>query len=186
MRVFIVLLMALAPMVSMAQDKAHVVEFAVFSCPHCFELDGAASQLRNDLGDRFVFAPVVTSTTGDYAGRVYYGLRDKVDTDVLRQNLFTLRREMRFQPKSINEVLEFLRMQGVSLSGIDPKQAVRSDETLSAMRRTVSLARDAKINRVPAMVVIRNNQIDSVHRINKGADVGTLVRSVRKALRRGK
>lgn len=166
-------------------DQPYVVELAVFSCPHCYRLDSEAAGLRRDLGDHFIFAPVVTDPTRDYAGRTYYALRNHVDRDALRTSLFELIRKMRFDAANVGEVVAFLNTQGIDTGRLDVESLVRSDQTTSAIRRTVRLAREANVNLVPAMVIVRNNEISSVHRMSPGDQVGSIVQSVREALNRG-
>lgn len=80
-----------APVATPDDGRIHVVEFFLYSCPHCYHLEPEVEAWREQLGDDVAFSrvPVLFGGGGQKYARLYYaaqrlGVLDEVHADIFR------------------------------------------------------------------------------------------------------
>lgn len=75
--------------VDYAGDKIPVIEFFLYSCPHCYALDDTVTQWRQSLAEDVAFrrVPVLFGAGGRFYARMFYtakilGVLDRVHADI--------------------------------------------------------------------------------------------------------
>ena len=152
----------------------YAVELALFSCPHCLSVESHISRVEDEIGDRFVFAPVPESED-DWAALGYYAARElnpKFARQV-RRALFEGRQKFYLplsNPQQVWELFEFSRLD-VPFTEAEFLAMCESAQLGGAMQRLYRLLDDAPIEAVPAVVLVKDGSVREIIRKGEKTDV---------------
>lgn len=143
-------------------DKIEVAEYFAHSCGHCYAFEPLVQQWKESKPDDVSFrgVPVVFRATGEVYARAYYaaaalGVQDKIST-VMFQTIHVDRK-----PLASEDQMEALFVAN-GVSAEDFTKAFNSFGVSSQVNQAVSLAKSAKIQSTPTMVV------NGKYRVNAG------------------
>ncbi len=135
-----------------------VVEIAMFQCAFCAEIEKHTGTLEALVDGRFVFAPIGATRT-DPLVPVYYMARGQQDRRKLRELMFKMTQKMRYQPKTVTEVIEYLRAAGLRLDEDEMAKIYRSGEVEESVKKSLYLLNYLNPKATPGFVFIRGGEV---------------------------
>jgi len=141
------------PVPTSVPDKAEVIEFFSYTCPHCNDLEAVAREWlkRKPENVTFVRIAVAFGATWEPGARAYYAAEALGVLDKVHQPLFdAIHREKR-KLSSEDELAALFAEHGVDQDAF--RKAYKSFQTETQMRRGNQLAQRYGVRGVPGMIV---------------------------------
>ena len=134
-------------------DKVEVVEFFMYSCPHCYNFEPALSEwLENKPEDvEFVRVPAMFGRHNNLHAQAYYALQAMGEGERLHGAFFEAIHEHKRDLKTREAIDEFVQSQGVDLEKF--REAMGSFAVAAKTNRASSLLRRYGIRGVPSLVI---------------------------------
>jgi len=152
------------PPVGKPGDKIEVIEFFMWTCPHCYHFEPFVKNwLANKPDDvEFVRVPAMFGGVANLHAKVYYALQAMGELDRVHAAFFNEIHEKRNRLKDQDAIEAFLRGQGVDIDKF--RQAMNSFAVATRTNRAAALMRRYGVRAVPSLV------IDSRYRSGRGLD----------------
>jgi thiol:disulfide interchange protein DsbA len=146
-------------------DKVEVLEFFMYTCPHCNHLEPELEKWRKQLPDYVDFEPVPAMFGGiaNLHARAFFALQAMGEAQRLHEAFFKEIHEKHNRLKNREAIEKFLEKHGVDLEKF--RQAFDSFAVQTKANRAAALMRRYGIRAVPALVV------DGRYRIKNGPKV---------------
>ena len=134
-------------------EKIEVLEFFMFSCPHCYNFEPhVAKWKKSKAADvEFIKVPAMFGRHTNMHGQAFYALESMGELDRMHDAFFHEIHENRNGMKTREDLDAFLTREGVDMKAFDA--AMKSFAVASKSNRAASLMRRYGINGVPSLVV---------------------------------
>lgn len=134
-------------------EPIEVMEFFMWSCPHCYRFEPFVKQwLKTKAEDvEFVQVPVMFGGSANLHAKVFYALQAIGELDRLNEAFFVEIHDKRNRLKTRDAVDAFLASQGVDMEKF--RKAMKSFAVAAKTNRASVLMRRNGIRGVPALVV---------------------------------
>ena len=141
------------PMATSNANKIEVVEYFSYACPHCNELNPYIHKWEGKLPADVVFSRVPVNFNPFYLlmARLYYSLEEIGELKRLDSAVFSAIHEKGVKLIDDQSILEWVTSQGVDAKKFST--AYNSFAVANKVRQADQLARDSKLQGVPALVV---------------------------------
>lgn len=141
------------PPVGQAGDKIEIVEFFMYSCPHCYRFEPIVKAWLKTKADDidFVHIPAMFGGSANLYAKAYYALEAMGEIKRLHEAFFTEIHVNNNKLRTREAVEAFLQKQGVDLEKF--REAMRSFAVVTKTNRAKSLLRRYNIDGVPSLVV---------------------------------
>lgn len=141
------------PVPPAASDKAEVIEFFSYTCPHCSHLEPAVREWLKHKPDNVVFVriPVVFGATWEPGARAYYAAEALGVLDKMHQPLFDAIHQEKRKLNTEDELAAFFAEHGVDQDAF--RKAYKSFQTETQLRRANQSAQRYKVQGVPTVIV---------------------------------
>jgi thiol:disulfide interchange protein DsbA len=141
------------PVAQPNDGKIHVVEFFLYSCPHCYHLEPELNDWREDLGGDVVFSrvPVLFGAGGERYARLYYTAEALGVLETVHERIFDAIHQDGKRLLSESAMREFMESEGV-----DPErfsQLFESDEISAKVREAGETMRAYQVRATPSLGV---------------------------------
>ncbi len=139
--------------VAQTGDDIPVVEFFLYSCPHCYHLEADVAEWRQGLSEDVAFerVPVLFGANGPIYARMFYTAEVLGMLDSLHPEIFTAIHERRKPLATSDAVRAFFVDQGVDADRFD--SVFNSDVVDQKMNEAGELMRAFKVTAVPSLGV---------------------------------
>jgi thiol:disulfide interchange protein DsbA len=134
-------------------NKVEVVEFFMYSCPHCYAFEPSVNKWKQNKPDNveFIRMPVTFNSYATLHARAYYALQLLDKTEEIHPRFFTEIHVKKNYMKTLDSVAGFVQQHGVNRSEfID---AMNSFSVESNIRKTTKLVKDYRLSGVPAVTI---------------------------------
>lgn len=134
-------------------DKAEVVEFFSYTCPHCRDLEPTVREWLKRKPDNVVFVQIAVAFGANWepSARAYYAAQALGVLDKVHQPLFeAIHREKR-KLNTEDELAAFFAEQGVDQDAF--RKAYKSFQTETQLRRGNQMAQRYGVRGVPTVIV---------------------------------
>jgi len=157
------------PPVGKPGDKIEVIEFFMWTCPHCYHFEPFVKNwLANKPDDvEFVRVPAMFGGVANLHAKVYYALQAMGELDRVHAAFFNEIHEKRNRLKDQDAIEDFLREQGVDIDKF--RQAMNSFAVATRTNRAAALMRRYGVRAVPSLV------IDGRYRSGRGLDFKEMI-----------
>lgn len=134
-------------------DKIEVLEFFMYSCPHCYHFEPhlKAWKQRKSEDVEFTRVPAMFGRQNNLHAQAYYALEAIGEAERVHGAFFDVIHEQRNPLKTREAVEEFMQSQGVDLEKF--RAAMSSFAVAAKTNRATSLLRRYDIRGVPKLVV---------------------------------
>jgi thiol:disulfide interchange protein DsbA len=134
-------------------DKIEVLEFFMFSCPHCYNFEPHVAKWKKSKATdvEFIKVPAMFGRHTNMHGQAFYALESMGELDRIHDAFFHEIHENRNGMKTREDLDAFLAREGVDMKAFDA--AMKSFAVASKSNRAASLVRRYGINGVPSLVV---------------------------------
>jgi len=134
-------------------DKIEVLEFFMFSCPHCYNFEPhVAKWKKSKAADvEFIKVPAMFGRHTNMHGQAFYALESMGELDRILDAFFNEIHQNGNGMKTREELDAFLAREGVDMKAFNA--AMKSFAVASKSNRAASLMRRYGINGVPSLVV---------------------------------
>ncbi len=134
-------------------DEVQVMEFFMYTCPHCRNLDPSLQEWRRKLPEnvKFEHVPAMFGGVANLHARTYYALEAMGEAERLHEAFFREIHERKNRLRTREAVEKFLAANGVDLEKF--RQAFDSFAVQTKTNRAAALMRRYGIRAVPALVV---------------------------------
>ncbi len=151
-------------------DQVEVLEFFMYTCPHCNHLEPELEKWRKQLPPNVKFKPVPAMFGGiaNLHAKTFYALQAIGEADRLHEAFFREIHEKRNRLKDREAIEKFLAGQGVDLEKF--RQAFDSFAVLTATNRAAALMRRYGIRAVPALVIDGRYRVKNSPQVLEVAD----------------
>jgi len=140
--------------VTHAEDgRIHVVEFFLYSCPHCYALDGVVQQWQRQLPQDVVFrrVPVVFDNSSRFYARLFYTERELGVFDQLHGRIFDAIHRHDRKLGNLAGARAFVEKQGID--GERFERVLNSPAIDQRVARAEQLTRAYRVRAVPSLGV---------------------------------
>lgn len=139
------------PLSQPEDGKIHVVEFFLYSCPHCFHLEPELNDWRAGLGDDVEFSrvPVLFGAGGQVYARLYYAAEQLGVLDKVHEDIFHAVHEQGRRLLSEDDIRDFMEAHGVD--GDRFVQAFESDAVTAKLREAGETMRAMHVTATPSL-----------------------------------
>jgi hypothetical protein len=152
-------------------DDIWAVEMSVFSCPGCAEFEPYSERLSQEMGGRLAVAALPDGADAPLA-RAYYAMREYGDARAIRRVMYQMVVNLRMTPTSSKQVIEWVRMNGVSIPYDEAVRDVRSTRVDDSIVKAVRLAEMGNIQGTPTILFVQGGQVlTSVAKLGRNPDV---------------
>lgn len=138
--------------VAQPQDgKTRVIEFFLYSCPHCYRVEPKVERWRAELGDGVLFSrvPVLFGAGGEAYARLFYTARKLGVLDPVHSKIFdAIHRDGR-RLTSPAAMREFMVAQGVDGERFD--EVFESEAVSDKLRDAARLMRAYQVTATPSL-----------------------------------
>lgn len=166
----IVIALVLAAPTTSRADDIWAVELSVFSCPGCAEFEPLSERLSQEMGGRLAVAALPDGPDAPLA-RAYYAMREHADPRAIRRHIYQMVVNLRMTPTSAAQVIEWVRMNGVSLPYDETVRDLHSTRVDQSIVKAVRLSEMGNIQGTPTVLFIRSGQvIGSVAKLGRQPD----------------
>lgn len=134
-------------------DEIEVIEFFMYTCPHCMQFEPFVAKWKENIPDDVAFSqvPVLFGGSSNLHARAYYALDLIGEQDRLHGPLFDAIHNKRMKLKSRAELESFLQRHDVDMDEF--RAAMDSFAVQTKVNRANALMRRYGIRSVPTMVV---------------------------------
>lgn len=134
-------------------DKVRVIEFFMYTCPHCNHLEPHLVEWRKKLPDyvKFQTVPAMFGGVANLHARAYYALEAIGEAKRLHEEFFKEIHERHNRLLNRDALEKFLGEHGVDLEKF--RQAFDSFAVQTKTNRAASLLRRYGVNAVPTLIV---------------------------------
>ncbi len=152
------------PPVGKPGDKIEVIEFFMWTCPHCYHFEPfVKSWLASKPKDvEFVRVPAMFGGVANLHAKVYYALQSMGEVERLHEAFFNEIHEKKNRLRDQDAIEAFLREQGVDIDRF--REAMNSFAVATRSNRAAALMRRYGVRAVPSLV------IDGRYRSGRGLD----------------
>jgi thiol:disulfide interchange protein DsbA len=134
-------------------NKVEVVEFFMYSCPHCYAFEPSVNKWKQSKPDNveFIRMPATFNSYATLHARAYYALQLLDQDEKIHPKFFNEIHVKKNYMKTLDSLAEFVQQQGVNRSEfID---AMNSFSVESNIRKTTKLIKDYQLSGVPSVTV---------------------------------
>jgi thiol:disulfide interchange protein DsbA len=133
--------------------KVHVVEFFLYSCPHCYQLEPELEEWRKSLPDGVEFSrvPVLFGAGGQKYARLYYTAQQLGVLEHVHRRIFDAIHQDGHRLLSASAMRDFMEAQGVD--GDRFAQVFKSDAVSDKVRAAGQTMRAYQVRATPSMGV---------------------------------
>jgi len=133
--------------------KVHVVEFFLYSCPHCYQLEPELEEWRKSLPDGVEFSrvPVLFGAGGQKYARLYYTAQQLGVLEHVHRRIFDAIHQNGRRLLSESAMRDFMAAQGVD--GDRFAQVFKSDAVSDKVRAAGQTMRAYQVRATPSMGV---------------------------------
>ncbi len=151
-------------------DQVEVLEFFMYTCPHCNDLEPKLEEWRKQLPPNVKFQPVPAMFGGiaNLHAKTFYALQAIGEAERLHEAFFKEIHEKRNRLKNREAIEKFLAGQGVDLEKF--RQAFDSFAVQTAANRAAALMRRYGIRAVPALVIDGRYRVKNSPQVLEVAD----------------
>ena len=144
---------AAEPVAQPDDGKIHVVEFFLYSCPHCDDLEPDVEAWREELPDDVEFSrvPVLFGAGGQRYARLYYAAEKLGVLEAVHSQIFSAIHDDGRRLLSESEMRDFMEDQGVD--GERFVSAFESDEVSAKVRQAGEIMRGYRVTATPSFGV---------------------------------
>lgn len=141
------------PMAQPDDGKVHVVEFFLYSCPHCYHLEPELEDWRSQLGDDVVFTrvPVLFGGGGQPYARLFYTAKSLGVLDDVHADIFDAIHQQGRRLVSQSDMRDFMEAHGVDGARFD--QVFESDDVSAKVREAGEMMRRFHVTATPSLGV---------------------------------
>ncbi|GAB3672789.1 thiol:disulfide interchange protein DsbA/DsbL [Salinisphaera aquimarina] len=141
------------PVAQPEDGKIQVVEFFLYSCPHCYHLEPELKDWRKTLGDDVEFSrvPVLFGAGGQVYARLYYAAEQLGVLDKVHEDIFTAIHEQGRRLLSEDDIRDFMEDHGVD--GDRFAEAFDSDAVSDKVRAAGETMRAFRVTATPSLGV---------------------------------
>ncbi|MES1924125.1 thiol:disulfide interchange protein DsbA/DsbL [Salinisphaera sp. T31B1] len=141
------------PVAEPDDGKIHVVEFFLYSCPHCFHLEPELNEWRAGLGDDVVFSrvPALFGAGGQMYARLYYAAQQLGVLEDVHEDIFDAIHEQGRRLLSETDMRTFMEAHGVD--GDRFERAFKSDAVSAKVRQAGEIMRAMHVTATPSLGV---------------------------------
>ena len=134
-------------------DQVEVLEFFMYTCPHCKNLDPALQEWRKKLPEnvKFHHMPAMFGGVANLHAKAFFALEVLGEEDKVHQAFFDAIHEQKKRLRTQKEIEAFLAGQGVDVDKF--REAMNSFTVQTKANRAAALMRRYGIRAVPALVV---------------------------------
>lgn len=134
-------------------DKIEVIEFFMYSCPHCYNFEPTIKAWKAGKADdvEFVRIPAMFGRHFNIHAQAYYALEAMGEHERVHDAFFAEIHERRNAMKTREAVEAFLQGQGVDLEKF--REAMSSFAVAAKTNRAAALMRRYSIRSVPSLVI---------------------------------
>jgi len=134
-------------------DTVEVVEFFMYSCPHCSDFEPTVTKWAAGLPENVKFSqtPVMFGGAADLHAQVYYALQGMGELERMHEKLFHTIHVEKNKLKTRDEVDAFLEKNGVDMAQF--REAMNSFAVAAKVNRARALMRRYGVRGVPALVI---------------------------------
>ena len=134
-------------------DQVEVLEFFMYTCPHCKNLDPALQEWRKKLPEnvKFHHVPAMFGGVANLHAKAFFALEVLGEEDKVHQAFFDAIHEQKKRLRTQKEIEAFLAGQGVDVDKF--REAMDSFTVQTKANRAAALMRRYGIRSVPALVV---------------------------------
>ena len=134
-------------------DEVEVIEFFMYTCPHCNNLDPSLQEWRKKLPEnvKFHHMPAMFGGVANLHARAFFALETMGESERVHQAFFDAIHKQKKRLRSQKEIEEFLAGQGVDVEKF--RQTMNSFAVQTKANRAAALMRRYGIRSVPALVV---------------------------------
>lgn len=152
-------------------DQVEVIEFFMYTCPHCKNLDPALQEWRKKLPEnvKFQHMPAMFGGVANLHAKAFFALEVMGEADKVHQAFFEAIHGQKKRLRTQKEIEEFLAGQGVDVDKF--RQAMNSFTVQTMANRAASLMRRYGIRAVPALVVDGRYRIKNTPEVLEVTDV---------------
>ncbi len=142
-----------------AANSIQLAYVASFGCGVCNEFNGSYDAFVQQMGGDVAFVPVGQNEE-DWVARAWYAMDKKVKSPAaLRSSLFGINHRLKLQNPDMEELIQFLKLEGIEIPDSEMRIGMNSNATLDRMLRGAFLAGEARIEYTPAMVITRGRSV---------------------------
>jgi len=141
------------PMEQPGDGKIHVVEFFLYSCPHCYHLEPEVKDWREQLADDVVFTrvPVLFGAAGRKYARLYYTVEALDVPDTMHADIFDAMHEQGRALRTESDMRSFMVAHGVEGARFD--KVYGSDRISAQVRAAGQMMRRFRVRATPSFGV---------------------------------
>jgi len=141
------------PVAEPDDGKIHVVEFFLYSCPHCFHLEPELNDWRAQLPDdvSFTRVPVLFGAGGQIYARLYYAAEQLGVLDAVHEDIFKAIHEQGRRLLSEDDMRAFMKTHGVDDDAF--MTAFESDAVTAKLRKAGETMRALNVTATPSLGV---------------------------------
>jgi len=134
-------------------NEVEVLEFFMYTCPHCKNLDPKIQQWRKKLPDnvKFKHVPAMFGGVANLHAKTYFALDAMGEADKVHAAFFDAIHNKRLRLRTREQIESFLADQGIDVEKF--RQAFDSFAVQTEANRAAALMRRYGIRAVPALVV---------------------------------
>jgi len=134
-------------------DKIEVVEFFMYTCPHCYDFEPTVKAwLANQADDiEFVRVPAMFGGAANLHAKAYYALQAIGEGERLHEAFFKEIHDKKNRMKTAQAVEDFVASQGVDLEKF--RAAMKSFAVAAKTNRATTLLRRYGVRAVPKLVI---------------------------------
>lgn len=133
--------------------KVHVIEFFLYSCPHCFHLEPELNAWRAQLADDVSFArvPVLFGAGGEIYARLYYAAEQLDVLDKVHEDIFSAIHEQGRRLLEEDDIRAFMSAHGIDADAF--MKAFESDAVTAKLRQAGETMRALNVTATPSLGV---------------------------------
>ena len=141
------------PQPTQTEGKVEVLEFFWYGCPHCYDFEPLLEKWRagNGADVELIRVPGVLNQQWVPHARAYYAAQKLGVLEKIHRPLFDALHKNKERIFTESEIQDFFESQGVAPK--DFKQAYDSAETTTRIKQAMLLAKNYRIQGVPAIIV---------------------------------
>jgi thiol:disulfide interchange protein DsbA len=136
-----------------SKAKVEIVEFFSYRCPHCFQLEPSLRDWIAKLpaGVKVIRQPVIFSEKWESSARIYFALESLGLVEKMHLKVFEAMHQQGYNFDDAGVFYDWAGKQGLDVNKL--RDAYNAFGTLSKVARAKQLARNYKLDGVPALAV---------------------------------
>lgn len=134
-------------------DKIEVVEFFMYTCPHCYHFEPTINAWKATKADdvEFVRVPAMFGGAANLHAKAYYALQAIGEGERVHEAFFKEIHEKKNGMKTVDALETFVQEQGVDLEAF--RGAMKSFAVAAKSNRATTLMRRYGVRSVPKLIV---------------------------------